>query len=153
MENENKLYISNGLLYYVVDEDYFKDNGYIYEELFAYGVPYYYKVVGQRTIWCRVEDKMVFIEDWHGFLTPTILNYFVEYRKSKNVKYSKTFDIHFLTLRINRKSGEIINYTHDMIDDEKLYDSTNELNLPIGLTNKILDEINRITNNKFNHVN
>jgi len=35
MENENKLYISNGLLYYVVDEDYFKDNGYIYEELFA----------------------------------------------------------------------------------------------------------------------
>ncbi len=147
--NENKSYISNTEIHYVVNEDYFKNNGYQYQELFASDIPYYHKEVGERKIWCRVEDKMFFIEDWYDFLTPTILNYFVEYRNSENVKYSKTFDYHYLTLRINRKTGEIFNYTYGMIDDENLYDSTNELVLPIEETNKILDEVNRLTNNKF----
>ena len=34
-------------------------------------------------------------------------------------------------------------------DDEKFYDSTNELILPIENTNKILDELNILTNNMF----
>jgi len=150
--NENKSYISNGLLNYVIDEDYFKSNGYRYQELFASDVPYYHKVVGERTIWCRVEDKMVFIEDWYDFLTPTILNYFVKYRNSEDVKYSKTFDYHFLSLRLNRETGEIVNKTYDMVmNDDSIYNNRpwTELVLPIEETNKILDEINRITNNKF----
>jgi len=150
--NENKSYITNDILHYVIDEDYFKNNGYCYQELFASDVPYYHKVVGERTIWCRVEDKMVFIADWYDFLTPTILNYFVKYRNSEDVKYSKTFDFHYLTLRLNRETGEIVNKTRDMImDDDNIYNKGpwHELVLPIEKTNKILDEINRLTNNRF----
>lgn len=82
-------------------------------------------------------------------MTPTILNYFVEHKNSKDVKYSKTFDFKYLSLRLNRETGKIYNFNHDMLDNDELMDSTSELVLPIDNTNKILDEINRLTNNKF----
>lgn len=153
--NENTSYITNEILHYVVDEDYFKNNEYTYQELFAMDIPYYHKAVGEggkRTIWCKGTDKSIIIEDWYGFLTPTILNYFVQHRSSKDVKYSKTFDYYYLTLKLNRETGEIVNKTHDMImNDDNIYNGKHwyELVLSIDCTNELLDEINRLTNNKF----
>jgi hypothetical protein len=85
-------YISKNILQYTVDEDYFKNNGYVYTELSGFDIPCYYKEINGRTIWCKTEGKRVVIDDWHRFLTPTIINYFVQYRNGENVRYSKMFD-------------------------------------------------------------
>lgn len=146
----NKLnYLSKETLYIDIDLDYFKKNGYCYQELFAYDIPYYHKEVGERKVWYRINDGMIFVDDWYGYLTPTILNYFVQHRNSEDVKYSKIFDYHYLSLRINRLTGEIVNDTYDICQDKNLKQTTCELILPISETNQLLDEINKLTNNKF----
>lgn len=144
--NENKSYIANEMLKYTVDDQYFKDNGYRFQKLFASETPYYIKKVNERTIWCNGETKEVFVADWYDFLTPTILNYFEEHKGE--AKYSKTFDYSFLTLRLNRETGEIVKYTIDMTIN---YDTCEymdrpwvELVLPIEDTEEILQEVNRL---------
>lgn len=149
--NENNSHITKETLHYTVDDDYFEANGYTYQELFASDTPYYHKKVNERTIWCNANDKSIFIQDWYDFLTPCILNYFIQNKDDS--KYSKTFDYSYLTLRLNRQTGDIVKYTIDMTMD---YDNCiymkspwNELVLPVEGTIEIVNEINKITNNKF----
>lgn len=149
--NENKSYITNEILHYIVDDEYFKSNGYTFQELFASDTPYYHKKVNERTIWCNAEDKSIFIQDWYDFLTPCILNYFIQNKEDST--YSKTFDYSFLSLRLNRQTGEIVKKTIDMTInyDNCIYMDRPwvELVLPVEGTSEIVDEVNRLTNNKF----
>lgn len=131
-------------LNYIVGDDYFKRNDYTYQELFASDVPYFHKKVDEWKIWCRKSDKTLFINDWYDELTPTILQYFTDHRYGEDVQYSKTFDYHFLSLRLNRKTGEICNFTYDMLDTD-LYHSTTQLVLPIEGMNEVLTEIQNLT--------
>lgn len=136
-------------LKYTIDESYFKENGYIFQGLFASDIPYFYKLIAERTVWCCAQDKEIFIEDWYGFLTPTILNYFNENKDGENLKYAKTFDFYYLAFKINRKTGEIVNKVPEMVIDEDHKcngKDWQEICLPIEDTLIIYNEIIKITN-------
>lgn len=147
--NENNTYIDTNELHYVIPEDEFKNLGYRYQELFASDIPHYIKKLKDGyTIWCNANDKSVIVNDWYDFLTPTIINYYLENKNGENVKYSKTFDYHYITTRLNRQTGEIIvnNYK---LDDKYLDTPWHELIIPIESFGMLVDELNKITDNKF----
>ena len=104
---------------YSISEDYFKDNDYVYQELFASDIPYFHKKIGDFHIWCEVDTKEVHIGDWYGFLTPAIIDYYIKNRDSDKVKYSKMFDYYYIGGRLNRETGEIITTAEIMTEIEK----------------------------------
>lgn len=162
-------YIADSNLSFVVEESYFKDNGYVYQELFADDIPFYHKDrVGEHHIWCRSEEKTFFVSDWYDFLTPTILNYYIQNRNSDKVVTSKTFDDYqSISTRINRKTGEIKTKieiyselsdglpmsleTIDKYHDSVYYNEWHELVLVRSCMDELVDEVNRLTNNKFEY--
>lgn len=166
---ESMDYIENdGYIKLDVDEKYFKDNGYIYQKLFASNIPFYHKKYNDHHIWCNMKMKDLFVDDWHDFLTPTILNYYIQNRNTDKVKTSTTFpDFRYISCRINRETGEIKSRDEILAEigvvGEKLpslefldkYNNSVYLNewsplvLSIRQMDPLIEEINRLTNNKF----
>lgn len=156
-------------LYYTVSEDVLKERNYEYLELFASDIPYYHKKVNEYDIWCRVKNKFVYINDLYGFLTLAAIEFFLENRNNEEqVKYSKMFDYHYISTKINRETGEIITIKNIMkkiaeempnaTGEERLEKFFNneyndnpwhELVFPVEEWNELIEELNAITNNKF----
>lgn len=164
---ENKNYIIKDNLQFTVNLEYFKDNGYTHQELFAENIPYYHKKINtDHHIWCNLKYNQIHVEDWYGFLTPTILNYYIQNKNTDKVKTSTAFkNFKYIACKINRETGEI--KTRDEIlkelSDEKpisldtleKYENSTystewkELILSTNEMDILVDEINRLTNNKF----
>ena len=150
-------------LSYTVDEQYFKDNDYTYQELFAMEIPYYHKKFDDYHIWCNVDTKEVFVDDLYGFLTPTVLKFYIA-NKSK-LKKSKTFDDYeYLAYYLNRKTGEIVtkddamsefkgksNWMDLWFDSKYITDNSwTEKVFIKRICEQMIDEINWITDDALN---
>ncbi len=152
-------YISDQLSY-TVDEQYFKDNGYQYQKLFAMEIPYYHKKFEDFHVWCNADTKEVFVDDWYGFLTPMALKFYMAHKD--RLKVSTTFDDYeYMDFYLNRKSGEII-LDDDVISQYKgdiegyfncKYKKSKEWREGVfirSLSDVMVDEINRLTSNALN---
>ena len=127
---------------YKIKERDFKGLGYQFTKLYANNYKCYHKNFGAYNIWCFVKGKQIEVNDYYH-QTEIVIDYF---NKNKDNHINKNAgNVRFY---LNRRTGQTKDYHTNpfFYTTKEFYKEWREIYLQISLFQKIVDEVNKITN-------